>query len=150
MKYPGCILEFTRPRNLDLTRAYRYVMSLSSVLGHKSIGEMIVELPSARFWISEERATVVVSQLARGKNPLAKMRPTKREMFMEIFSRYRRLAPAMPDLRLSEIVALIINSPAPKFYMAPRTASEIIYRIKSGFYEQYCDQAYNRRKRPKK
>ena len=81
MKYPGCILEFTRLRNLDLIRAYRYVMSLSSVLGHKSIGEMIVELPSARFWISEERATVVVSQLARGKNPLAKMRPTSRSAF---------------------------------------------------------------------
>lgn len=149
MKYFGCILEFTRLRNLDLMRAYRYLVSSLPILSVEVLGERIVNLPSARFWISEERAAVVISQLLRGKDALADMRPTKREMFEEIFRRYLRLAERMPNAKPFDIVCMVVNSPAPKFYMAPRTATETIYKIKSGFYEQYCDRADNQRKRPK-
>lgn len=150
MKHFGCIFEFTRLRNLDLMRAYRYLVEHMPVIGVEALGEAIAEMPSARFWISEERAAVVISQILRGKDVLAGMRPTKREMFEELLRRYLRLADCMPGAKPFVIVSKIVNSPAPKFYMSPRTATETIYKIKNGFYEQYCDRADNKRKLPKK
>ena len=35
-----------------------------------------------------------------------------------------------------ELVLKAVNSPAPKFYMTPRSAMETIYKIKKGFYEK--------------
>ncbi len=145
MKYFGCILEFTSLRNQDIMRAYRYLVSSMQVIKAEELGKRLVELPSARFWISEERAAVVISQIMRGKDPLAMMRPAKREMFLEIFRRYSYLSRKMPSAKPLDIVEAVINSPAPKFYLAPRTAIEIIYKIKSGFYERYCKQARYKR-----
>ena len=41
-----------------------------------------------------------------------------------------------PGVPLSELVMDVVNSPAPKFYMRPRCAMEIIYKIKKGHYRK--------------
>lgn len=150
MKHFGCILEFTRLRNLDLMRAYRYLVEHLPVVSVDSLGTTIAEMPSARFWISEERAAVVISQVLRGSDILSGMRPRRREMFEEMIRRYHYLAERMPNAKPFDIVCAVVNSPAPKFYMSPRTATETIYKIKSGFYEHYCNRADNQRERPAK
>lgn len=137
MKNFGCILEFTRLRNLDLMRCYRYQISTMPFVRLSLLGERIVNMPAQRFYVSEDRAAVVVSQILRGRRVLDTMRQPKREMFEEILRRYIILHDKMPDVRPFEIVSEIVNAPAPKFYMAPRTAIEIIYKIKSGFYGQF-------------
>lgn len=77
----------------------------------------------------------VVTALMKGKLVLNAMRPTKREMFQEIYSRVLVLQKEFPDKSLFEVVMKSVNSPAPKFYMTPRSAMETIYKIKKGFYE---------------
>lgn len=64
------------------------------------------------------------------------MRPSKREMFTEIYNRVVALKKHRPDAPLLDLVAKVVNSPAPKFYMKPRCAMEIIYKIKKGFYDK--------------
>lgn len=73
---------------------------------------------------------VVVAALIKGKPVLDAMRPTKREMFQEIYNRVLALQKQFPKASMFELVLKAVNSPAPKFYMTPRSAMETIYKIK--------------------
>ncbi len=139
MKYFGSILEFTRERNEDLMRVYREKISEASIIVMPVIFELVAQSPSSRFWVSEERAAIVISAMAAGR-PMPRMRKNKREMFEEIFRRFVVMHEQQPDKSVYELVALIVNQPAPKFYLTARTVGEFIYRIKNGRYENQ----YNR------
>ena len=136
MKYRGCILEFTDERNRELMRAFREVVAKTDFIDISKVSEQIVDMPCSRFWVSEERAMVVVAAMVKGKPVLDAMRPTKREMFSEIYKRVLQLREERPKATLFELVVKVVNSPAPKFYMRPRCAMEIIYKIKKGHYER--------------
>lgn len=136
MKYSGSIFEFTHQRNADLMRAYRHHAALMARIDNVELGRRVVNSPSVRFWVSAERATVVVSQLLRGLPVLRSMRRHKREMFEEIYRRFLHLRRSMPAARIIDIVSVVVDSPAPRFYMTPRSAIETIYKIKNGFYER--------------
>ena len=79
---------------------------------------------------------VVVAALIKGKPVLDSMRPTKREMFQEIYKRVMDYQKQFPEASMFEMVLKAVNSPAPKIYMTPRSAMETIYKKKKGFYEQ--------------
>lgn len=135
MKYHGCILEFTKERNDELMKAFRSAIAKSKFIDITEISEIVVNTPCSRFWVSEERAKVVIAAMLKGKPILNIMRHTKREMFIEIHKRVLELKILKPSASLLELVTEVVNSTAPKFYMRPRCAMEIIYKIKSGFYK---------------
>lgn len=135
MKHQGCILEFTEQRNNELLRAYRKALSGKSFIDIGEISEIIVNSPCSRFWVSEERAMMVISAINRDIPILDTMRPLKREMFEELHTRVMEMKRKSPKMSMPEIVMAVVNSPAPKFYMRPRCAMEIIYKIKNGYYE---------------
>lgn len=139
MKPHGSILEFTRERNIDLMRAYRHQIRSARHIRMREIGSAIVNMPAARFWVSEERATIVVSAMLSGRNLPENMRPTKHEMFSEIFNRVITLRRSRPKASVFELVSEVVNSPAPKFYMLPRSAMDIIYKIKKGYYNEFFE-----------
>ena len=136
MKYHGCILEFTDERNEELMRAFREAINKRTFIDITEISEEVVNMPCSRFWVSEERAMVVVAALIKEKPVLDAMRTTKREMFQEIYKRVLDYQKQIPEASLFELVLKAVNSPAPKFYMTPRSAMETIYKIKKGFYEK--------------
>lgn len=138
MKYFGSILEFTRARNIDLMRAYREKLAEASIIVMPVIFELVAESPASRFWVSEERAAIVISTMAAGK-PMPRMRRNKREMFKEIYRRFIIMKQEFPDKSVYELVTNIVNQPAPKFYLTPRTVGEFIYRIKNGWYDNQYD-----------
>lgn len=128
------ILEFTHQRNDDLMRAFKFHIKNASHIFLPDIFSLVAESPAERFWVSEERAAVVISALIAGR-PLPKMRPNKKEMFHEILNRFLVLKQQRPNQSISSIVSEIVHQPAPKFYLTPRTVGEIIFRIKAGFYD---------------
>lgn len=130
MKYHGCILSFSEERNNELMKAFRQAIHHSQYIDIARISQKVVNTPCSRFWVSEERALVVVVAMLKGRHVLNTMRPTKQEMFREIFSRVMTLRQQQPKLTLAELISIVVNSPAPKFYMTPRSAMEIIYKIK--------------------
>lgn len=136
MKYHGCIMEFTCQRNGELMRAFRKAVSEAEHIDIARIAETVVNTPCSRFWVSEERALVVVSAIRKGKDVLRSMRPTKREMFEEIYRRVCDRKRSRPKDRMTDIIFHVVNSPAPKFYMRPRCAMELIYKIKKGYYDK--------------
>ena len=142
MKYFGSILDFTRQRNDDLMRAFREQLALARFIVMPEIFEMVAESPASRFWVSEERAAIVISAMAAGKQ-LPRMRPNKREMFEEIYRRFLVERKQHPQKSVYELVTKIVNQPAPKFYLTPRTVGEFIYRIKNGWYDKQFDRYKN-------
>lgn len=130
MKYHGCTLEFTAERNKQLIQAFRRALAAHKHIEINQIAHDVVNTPCTRFWVSEERAVTVINALIKNKPVLRVMRQSKREMFREIYARYRKLRKIHPTLPVKQIVAKIINSPAPKFYMQPRCAIEIIYKLR--------------------
>lgn len=138
MKHFGSILDFTRERNNDLLRVYYKTLASASVIVMPVIFELVAQSPASRFWVSEERAAIVISAMEAGK-PLQRMRDNKREMFEEIYRRYLDLRKQFPDKSVYELAAKIVYQPAPKFYLTPRTVGEFIYRIKNGWYDNQFD-----------
>lgn len=120
-------MYFTARRRHEIIRIFR---SQCAIVGHinvRDIARTIARMPASRFWVSEERATQVISQLARGITPPAAIRPLKKRMFLEIYRRYRSLRQSRPDEPAIALIQEIINSPAPEFYLSPRSIAGIIY-----------------------
>ena len=134
MKSLGCTLAFTRERNAALLKAYREQVNATRFIRLNEIGERIVNSPSPRFWVSEERAAIVVSAIMRGKPVLETMRP-KCEMFREIHKRVIALKDIHPDWCLSKLIQEVVNSPAPKFYMEVSSALQRLFKIRNGWYD---------------
>lgn len=147
MKHIGCILEFTHSRNKELMQAYRSAIITCRHICLDDIADRIVNTPCSRFWVSEERATVVLTAIKQGKPVLDRMRPTKREMYEEINSRVDDFLNRNKSLSLFEGIVHVVNSPAPKFYMRPRCAMEIIYKMKRGYYDNFAVDNRNARER---
>lgn len=133
MKPHGTVLSFTHERNAALLKAYRQQIAAVSFIRLEDIGEKIVNSPAPRFWVSEERATTVVSAMMQGKSVLDSMRDTKREMFQEIYRRVLVLKKVHPDWPLSRLVFDVVNSPAPKFYMKASSALERLFKIRKAY-----------------
>ncbi len=141
MKYYGSILDFTQERNQELMRVYQEKLSKAGYIVMPNIFEQVANSPCSRFWVSEERAAIVISTLLAGK-VIPNMRRNKREMFDEIFHRFLIAREQYPEKSIYALAIMVVNQPAPKFYMTPRTVGELIYRIKNGWY----DKQFNRYK----
>lgn len=141
LKYYGSILEFTEERNRELLRVYGEKLAEASYIVMPEIFEQIANSPCSRFWVSEERAAIVISAMLANK-PLPNMRKNKREMFEEIYRRFLILREQYPESSIYSLIIKVVSQPAPKFYMTPRTVGELIYRIKNGWY----DKQFNRYK----
>lgn len=141
MKYYGSILDFTKERNQELLRVYQEKLSEAGYIIMPKIFEQVANSPCSRFWVSEERAAIVISSLLAEKS-LPNMRKNKREMFDEIFRRFLAVREKYPEKSIYALAIMVVNQPAPKFYMTPRTVGELIYRIKNGWY----DKQFNRYK----
>lgn len=127
MKKQGAILEFASERNAEVMKAYRAVARRVNNVNMRAVTSELVKQPAPRFWVSEERATDVVSLMLRGADVLKGMRASKRRMFEEICKRVVAERSLRPGTPLKWIVADVIYSPAPEFYMEPLTAQDIIY-----------------------
>jgi hypothetical protein len=141
VKYYGSILDFTQERNQELMRVYQEKLSKAGYIVMPKIFEQVANSPCSRFWVSEERAAIVISTLLADK-VIPNMRKNKREMFYEIFRRFLIAREQYPEKSIYALAIMVVNQPAPKFYMTPRTVGELIYRIKNGWY----DKQFNRYK----
>jgi hypothetical protein len=130
MKYFGCSLDFLAERNADIMRAYREQLAAADYVLMPEIFERVAESPSRRFWVSEERAAVVVAAIEAGRPVIDTMYPSKKEMYLEIHRRYKILRRENPEASLLELVSQVVNQPAPKFYFTPRSIGEFVYRTK--------------------
>lgn len=138
-KTHGSIFEYEDERNKDLIRAYREQLDRhyhhEHTLSLKRVFKDVAESPSRRFWVSEERAAIVISEMMKGKK-LEKMGKMKREMYHEIYKRVIQLRQQYPKLSIIQLVTKVCAQPAPRFYLTPLSVKVIIYKIKRQWYEE--------------
>jgi hypothetical protein len=137
MKHIGNKMEYAEERSRDLMRAYQEYIGKCKHIVVPNVCKAIVEMPSRRFWVSEIRATAVVSSIMKGDTKKLKtMRPLKREMYEEIYRRVMLLKKELPDVSLSELCLMVIEQPAPKFYLTAGSAMMYICKTKRKWREQ--------------
>ncbi|MBR4040808.1 MAG: hypothetical protein IKJ09_00640 [Bacteroidaceae bacterium] len=127
MKPVGTKFEFAEQRNEDLISTYRRKMSECEVIRLPKVLRETVQSPSKRFWVSEERAIIVVMQMMAGNN-LDRMQPMRKAMYEEIYRRTMKMKMMNPEMTFTEIVSLVIEQPAPCFYLTPGSAKVIIHK----------------------
>jgi len=132
MKTPGSQCDYIRERTDDLMRAYREVVdrmfSGNAHVRSSTIYDTVVTMPSKRFWVSPERASIVLSRIFQGTCP--KLSKNKRMMFDELARRVKALKQECPKTPLLYLVEKVILQPAPSFYMSPCSARIEIQREK--------------------
>lgn len=135
MKPHGSHFEYEDQRNDNLMTVYHKIIVEANYVRMPDIYEKVANSPSRRFWVSEERAAIVVSAMMRG-DKLKNMRPLKREMYNEIYNRAMSLREKHPSLPVSQLVAMVVEQPAPKFYLTPGSAKVLICKIRKQWYYQ--------------
>ncbi|MDE5653743.1 MAG: hypothetical protein K2G75_07030 [Muribaculaceae bacterium] len=139
MRKQGSVSEFTSQRDAEIVKKFRRCLAQARVLDMDEIFMKVSRLPVERFYVSEVRALQVVKAYRQtGIWPVRT--PVRREMFAEIDRRVTMLMSRRPELKFREAVFEVVNSPAPSFYLTPRSCRTLIYSVlqrvrrkKSGF-----------------
>lgn len=135
MKKTGNISECHSQRTKELLHTYLRHISQCRHIKMDDVFDTVVNMPASQFWVSSERATVVMTKISRG-DPLTYMRPTKREMFFEIYRRFVKLKRLHPDIPAVRLVERIVMQPAPKFYISPGSARIIILKARKRWHAE--------------
>ncbi len=130
MKKKGSVVEFTPQRDKELLDAFKAQFLKLGDVPTQELFTRAALSPASRFWVSEKRAMIVVSKMLKGDRILS-MNAKKREMYFEIARRVKEYLRAEPGLTLTEATFRAVNSPAPEFYLTPKSARAMIYRIRS-------------------
>ena len=143
MKNIGSVSEYSDDRARDLLCAYRQQLSQSRYISMPEIYEKVVMMPAPRFYVSETRAVVAITKIIKG-DQLLYMRPTKREMFFEIYRRYLIEKKKFPHLPLAHLLGIVIEQEAPQFYITPSSAKVYILKAKRKWLEERKRKLYRR------
>ena len=123
-------MEYSQERLDDLMRAYDEYISSCDYIRMPDVYNNIVNMPSRRFWVSDIRAALVVAAMMRGEACLDKMCQSKREMYEEIYRRVITLREDHPNMTTSELCAMVVMQPAPKFYLSPGSAKIMVCKAR--------------------
>ena len=129
MKYKDSESDFKRERDADLLRAYREIISERDNIRLSEIEEIIAQSPSRRFWVSEDRAYIVILYLLKGQS-LDNMIPTRKAMYLEIFRRFQNYKRQYPKMSNMDIIKRICVEKAPSFYLTPQSIHVILTRAR--------------------
>ncbi|MCM1153183.1 MAG: hypothetical protein NC328_05975 [Muribaculum sp.] len=130
MKKKGSTCEFNAERNAALKAAYRKALMDRRCKNLSDVFHQVARMGAPRFYVSEQRALTVVKHIKRtGEFPV--MNATRRSLFGDIWRRFQCMSRAHPDMSDYDIVFEIVNSPAPSFYLTPRSVRTILYAIRN-------------------
>lgn len=129
MKHKGSRCDFTKERDADILRAYKEVISVRDNIGLLEIERRLLQSPSKRFWVSVDRAYNVILNMINGKS-ISNMNSQKREMFQEIFRRFKIYSKEHPSLTKMDVIWHVCNQEAPSFYLTPKSMHVILHRVR--------------------
>lgn len=135
MKKKNSVSDFTSERNAALVANFRKNLVAQSQISIDSAIKGAAQAPAPRFWVSEQRAAVVIARMLKADlaSPeaseaiLQTMFEEKREMYREIYARVKALMESGPQMGMTEAVIEVINQPAPRSYMSWQRAKGVIY-----------------------
>lgn len=141
MRKRGSVCEFTEERNDEIKRMFKRRLQTWDKGSIDGMFAEIAAMPASRFYVSEVRVERVLRHhLKRGewnvKNGL------RRRMFAEIELRVMEMISARTGQKVEECRGMkiaprlfrdaifeVVNSPAPSFYLTPRTCRTLLYEV---------------------
>lgn len=131
MKKIGSTSDFTDARDRELYSNFRQLLR-SADMPLAGMFAAAAAMPASRFWVSERRAADVIGAMLRrdADAVTAHMCPQKQRMYLEIFRRVKAIMAADRGLCMTHAVDAVVCSGAPEFYLTPKSARVIIYRIR--------------------
>lgn len=120
----------------DLIKAYNKVAQHSWT--QEEAYRKAVKLPAPRFYVSAKQAAQIIAPMVRGDfTRVDLMRPIKRRMYYAIFDRVVELSEkrAFIGKSLFYIVQYAVLSPAPEFFVTPRSLEQVRSFLKNGYYD---------------
>ena len=101
----------------DLYRAIRRIVSDAEepVLQRTAIQQALLS-PSSRWWISPRNCALAMGRLDAGDR-LPEIKPLRREMYMELYRRYRLLREEHPGCSAIDICEELVLTEAPRYYV---------------------------------
>lgn len=128
MKHFGSCFPYKRQREKELMTVFRSVLASSARVNMMNVFREVVSRPCSRYWVTEERAAIVISSIMRGTYaPLGK---DKHDMYMSLYRRFLETRSQRPNLPYQELIFLSVNSPAPRFFLSPSLAKTIINGVR--------------------
>ena len=129
IKHLGSKFEYERERKSELYSAYKRLLDEMQQIGCDLLYKRLVKMPCSRYWVSEERAAIVVSRIFKG-DMLLFMQPLRRRMFFAIAERAYMLLQYDNRLTVRRAVFKAVRERAEEFYLTEGTARVMICRIK--------------------
>ncbi len=129
MKYKDSRCYFIQERDADLLSAYQKIIKVRDNIRLSEIEQKLTQSPSRRFWVSEDRAYIVILDMLKGKS-LDNMIPTRKAMYQEIFRRFQIHKSNEPQLSNMEIIKRVCAEKAPSFYLTPQSIHVILSRVR--------------------
>ena len=129
MKHKGSRCDFKKELDANRFRSYKDVITVRFNIGLLEIERRLLQSPSKRFWVSVDRAYNVILNMLNGKS-ISNMNSQKREMFQEIFRRYKIYSKEHPSLTKMDVIWHVCNQEAPSFYLTPKSMHVILHRVR--------------------
>lgn len=91
--------------------------------------DYVIRQPAPRFFISAKEASNRIGRILSGKEHIDRRSPSQRRVLL-LLDRYRDYLAANPDCRLSResILEVLVQEPAPEFYLGWEAARQILRR----------------------
>lgn len=134
MRKKGSVFVLSDNRDRDLLRAYNEQVArqlrLYGRVTQAGLMEKVVNSGASRFWVSSERACVIVYRMEKGES-IGYMKPGKLRFYTELYKAFRAYREGHPEMKcVKHIVELVVMQPAPCFPVTPRVARNIIERAR--------------------
>ena len=114
-------------RDAELFRAYQNALKEKEFSDQRQAVDYVRKHEAPRWFVSKEFCAAVISSWLRGKE-FCKMRSNKRRKFEALYDIYLRLRsePAYGAFNHLELCGIIVEMPAPEWYIDHQLASRII------------------------
>ena len=88
-----------------------------------------------RFFASAQFCESMVKKMDRGE-PTGLRNPQAKRKYAELYRRYRKMLEERPELSVREICSIIVDQPAPEFYLNRRITQWIVVRERKRRWER--------------
>ena len=107
-----------RRKRQALYALYKKGLEEGKFTSMRDAGRYLCRQPAPCFYISPERASILVGRLIAG-NPIDDLHKTQQRMVHKLFMMYKDFLCEHPDTTLSRvsIMNILVDGPAPEFYM---------------------------------
>ena len=119
----------TSARNSDLYNAYCKALSEAKhPINYTSAIEKAIATQANRFYISPRRAVEVIRKFRN--NGYVKICRERERMFIDIYARVLEAEANFPHLPLLHVIEIVLDQPAPEFYIKTSSAKIILHNEK--------------------